>query len=82
MQVRLYDSAAGLASEAADTIRARMEALEAEGALRGSLCAREQARLLSPKNDLREAVEGATYVQGRISENIRNCVCTHGITYK
>ncbi|CAL8134694.1 unnamed protein product [Orchesella dallaii] len=62
-QVRLYDSFPQALEAAPQQITEKLKSLEANGQLRGKIPADEQIALISYKNDLKEALKGATYIQ-------------------
>jgi len=62
-QVRLYDSYPEALAAAPKQINEKLKALEAKNQLRGKLSADEQIGLISYQNNLKEALQGVTYVQ-------------------
>ncbi|TRY89751.1 hypothetical protein DNTS_000003 [Danionella cerebrum] len=69
-QVKIYDNKPGQASEAIAEIRKQLEELEHAGMLRGNLSSAEQLSLLSSREDLQQALEGAFFVQECVFEEL------------
>ncbi|KAM3935699.1 lambda-crystallin homolog [Leptodactylus fuscus] len=69
-KVRLYDIVKEQVTTALEDIRKQMEELQKSGMLRGSLSCEEQISLISGFNDLKSALEGATFIQECVPENL------------
>lgn len=70
ISVKLYDKDPGGASSAVDTLREQVEQLEQKKMLRGKLSASQQVALLSACEDLKQAVEGAFFIQECVFEDL------------
>jgi len=62
-KVRLYDSFPAALAAAPAQISGQLKSLEAKKQLRGKLSADEQIALISFKDNLKEALQGVTYIQ-------------------
>uniref|UniRef100_A0A8C6ZAJ6 Crystallin lambda 1 n=1 Tax=Nothoprocta perdicaria TaxID=30464 RepID=A0A8C6ZAJ6_NOTPE len=69
-KVKLYDIVQQQIKSALENIRKQMKELEESGFLKGALSAEQQLALISGCTDLREAVEGATFIQECTPENL------------
>lgn len=70
-QVKLYDNQPGQAMQAVQEVRKQLEELQQAQMLRGTLSAAEQFSLLSSHDDLPSALEGASFVQECVFENLQ-----------
>ncbi|XP_058526972.1 lambda-crystallin homolog isoform X2 [Ochotona princeps] len=62
-KVKLYDIEQQQITNALESIRKEMKALEQAGSLKGSLSAQQQLSLISGCSNLAEAIEGAVHIQ-------------------
>lgn len=69
-KVKFYDIVPQQIEVALEAVCKQMKDLEKMGVLRGSLSAEEQFSLISGCSDLREAVEGASFIQECTPENL------------
>ncbi|XP_072013795.1 lambda-crystallin-like isoform X1 [Amphiura filiformis] len=67
-QVTLYDILPSQVSTALENIKGRLDDLKKAGQLRGSLSPEEQFNLITGTNDLKEAIQGAGFVQECVPE--------------
>ncbi|KAJ8253449.1 hypothetical protein GJAV_G00213080 [Gymnothorax javanicus] len=70
-QVKLYDNQPGQAMQAVREVRKQLEELQQAQMLRGTLSAAEQFSLLSSHDDLPSALEGASFVQECVFEDLQ-----------
>ncbi|XP_059895190.1 lambda-crystallin homolog isoform X1 [Gadus macrocephalus] len=69
-RVRIYDNQPGLAAKAVTEIRKQLGELEEASMLRGELSSSDQLALLSSHDDLKQALEGAFFVQESVFEDL------------
>ncbi|XP_043929127.1 lambda-crystallin homolog [Protopterus annectens] len=69
-KVKLYDILSQQIQVAMEAVSKQMKDMEEMGVLRGSLSSEEQFSLISGCSDLREAVEGASFIQECVPENV------------
>lgn len=69
-KVVLFDVEASQVATALENIRDELKEFEAAGTLRGTLCAKDQADLISGTDSLAECVKGTKYIQECIPENL------------
>jgi len=69
-KVVLYDITEAIVDKAVANIKDQLADLEAENSLRGELSAAEQGALITGATELRDAVEGAWYVQECVPESL------------
>ncbi|XP_058526971.1 lambda-crystallin homolog isoform X1 [Ochotona princeps] len=69
-KVKLYDIEQQQITNALESIRKEMKALEQAGSLKGSLSAQQQLSLISGCSNLAEAIEGAVHIQECVPENL------------